>query len=47
MVMYRFDKAVETANRMMGRRGKELSEGEAAVLRHIYEQGSRNTNNVI
>ena len=36
-VEYRFDKAVATANRMMGRRGKTLSEAEIGMLRYIFE----------
>lgn len=35
-VVYRFEKAVEAANRMMHRRNKALSEAETAVLRNIY-----------
>lgn len=38
MVTYNLDKALDTANRMMARRGKQLSEGEVAVLRHVFEQ---------
>ncbi len=34
---YRFDKAVETANRMMGRRGKSLSDAELDMYRYIYD----------
>lgn len=37
MVEYRFDKAIDTANRMMGRRGKTLSEAEVGMLRYIFE----------
>jgi UDP-N-acetylglucosamine diphosphorylase/glucosamine-1-phosphate N-acetyltransferase len=33
---YRFEKAMETANRMMGRRGKTLSAGELQLYKHIY-----------
>ena len=37
MTTYRFDKAMDTANRMMARRGKALSAGEIAVLQHIFD----------
>ena len=37
MVTYQFDKAMETANRMMGRRGKKLSDAETNVLKHIFD----------
>ena len=37
IVRYEFDKAMDTANRMMQRRGKQLSEAEIAVYRHLYE----------
>lgn len=36
MVTYALDKAIATANRMMIRRHKELSEGEIHVLKHIF-----------
>lgn len=35
---YAFDKAMETAARMMERRGKSLSEEQIALYRYIYEQ---------
>ncbi len=38
MVTYQFDKAMETANRMMGRRGLQLSEQEKEMYRYIFEQ---------
>jgi hypothetical protein len=34
---YAFDKAMETANRMMGRRNRHLSENEVAMYRYIFE----------
>lgn len=34
---YNFDKAIESANNMMVRRGKELSEAEISILRHIHD----------
>lgn len=34
---YALDKAIDTANRMMARRGNSLSEGEHAVLKAIFE----------
>lgn len=36
-VTFRVDKAIEYANNMMARRGKELNEAEVSILRHIYE----------
>jgi UDP-N-acetylglucosamine diphosphorylase/glucosamine-1-phosphate N-acetyltransferase len=38
MTTYSIDRAIETANRMMGRRGKQLSEAEKNVFRHIFEK---------
>ena len=35
---YKIDKALETAERVLARRGMELSEQQKAVLTHIYEQ---------
>lgn len=37
MVTYDFDRAVETAQRMMVRRNKELSEEEISMLRYVFE----------
>lgn len=37
MSEYRFDKAIETARAMMGRRGKEVTEHDLSVLQHIFE----------
>jgi len=37
MVTYQFDKAMETANRMMARRDKSLSDAELKVYRHIFD----------
>lgn len=34
---YRFDKAIESANEMMKRRGRSLSEAEIKILNHICE----------
>jgi hypothetical protein len=38
MSSYRFDRAMETAERVMARRGRSLSEAERAVLHHVFEQ---------
>ncbi|MCD6063332.1 MAG: glucose-phosphate thymidylyltransferase, partial [Flavipsychrobacter sp.] len=38
LTTYRFEKATETANRMMGRRNKELSEAEIKVLQYIFDK---------
>jgi UDP-N-acetylglucosamine diphosphorylase/glucosamine-1-phosphate N-acetyltransferase len=35
---YRFDKAMETAEKVMGRRGVELDEVERAILRHVFDE---------
>jgi UDP-N-acetylglucosamine diphosphorylase/glucosamine-1-phosphate N-acetyltransferase len=40
LIDHRFDKAMETANRMMGRRGKTLSPEELAMYKHIYDHRS-------
>lgn len=37
IVPYRFEKAIEGANKMMGRRGVALTEDEVEILRHIFE----------
>ncbi len=37
MVTYDFNRAVDTANKMMARRNKQLSEPEVAMLRHVFE----------
>jgi UDP-N-acetylglucosamine diphosphorylase/glucosamine-1-phosphate N-acetyltransferase len=38
-VSYRFDKAIESANNMMVRRGRKLTDVEIAILKHIaYQQ---------
>lgn len=37
MTTYRIDKAMDTANRMMGRRNKQLSNAELKILQHIYD----------
>lgn len=36
-IYHRLDKAIETANRMMGRRNKSLSEAEVSVLEYVFE----------
>ncbi len=40
IVTYTFDKAMETANRMMGRRGLQLSEQERAMYRYIFDNST-------
>lgn len=35
---YQMDKAMETADRVLGRRNKKLDETEAAILKHIFEE---------
>ena len=37
-VSYRFDKAIESANNMMVRRGRKLTDVENAILKHIADQ---------
>ena len=37
-VSYRFDKAIESANNMMVRRGRKLTDVEIAILKHIADQ---------
>lgn len=37
LMAYDFDRAMETANRMMGRRNKQLSEPETKLYRYVYE----------
>lgn len=37
MTTYQFERAMETANRMMARRGKAPGEAETAMLRHVFE----------
>ncbi len=37
MSTYKFERAMETAERMMARRGKSLGEAERAMLRHVFE----------
>lgn len=41
MVPYRLDKAIEVAGAVKGRRGKNLSEAERRLIRHIFEQTER------
>lgn len=41
---YALDRAIETANRMMGRRGRKLSVAEEEMLRHIFEQTTEQRN---
>ena len=40
MVTYQFEKAMETANRMMARRGKTLHEVEIKMYKHIFDATS-------
>ncbi|MCW3121874.1 MAG: glucose-phosphate thymidylyltransferase [Flavipsychrobacter sp.] len=40
MVTYTFDKAMETANRMMGRRGLTLTEPEMKMYRYIFDKST-------
>ena len=37
MTTYDFNRAMETANRMMARRGKQLSDAETKMYRHIFD----------
>jgi UDP-N-acetylglucosamine diphosphorylase/glucosamine-1-phosphate N-acetyltransferase len=37
IITYRFDKAMETANKMMGRRNKQLSTAETAMYQHLFD----------
>lgn len=41
MTTYKLERALDTANRMMGRRKKELSEAEVAMYQHIFEQTTK------
>lgn len=41
MVSYSFDKAIDTANRMMGRRGKQITDAEKEMFRHIFDETSK------
>lgn len=41
MTTYKLERALDTANRMMGRRKKELSEAEIAMYQHIFEQTTK------
>ncbi len=36
-ITYRFEKAMETANKMMGRRNKQLSSAETAMYQHLFD----------
>lgn len=36
-ITYRFDKAMETANKMMGRRNKQLKSAETAMYQHLFD----------
>ncbi len=40
-ITYRFDKAIETANRMMGRRNKELSAAELALYQYLFDNSTK------
>lgn len=37
MVTYKLEKAIDTANRMMARRGKSLSEAEINMLKYVFD----------
>ncbi|MCH8557881.1 MAG: glucose-1-phosphate thymidylyltransferase [Balneolia bacterium] len=39
--LYRFDKAIETAEKVMARRGVELTPAYRSMMRHIFEQSDR------
>lgn len=41
MTTYTIDRAMETANRMMGRRDKQLSEAEKKMFAYIFEQTTK------
>ncbi len=41
--VYKFDKAMETAERMMARRGVELSPEYRSMMRHIFDKAERST----
>jgi hypothetical protein len=38
MTSYRLDRAMETADRMMARRGKKLTDAERKMYSYIFEQ---------
>jgi UDP-N-acetylglucosamine diphosphorylase/glucosamine-1-phosphate N-acetyltransferase len=38
MTTYKFERAMETANRMMARRGKKLTEAETEMYQHVFEK---------
>jgi UDP-N-acetylglucosamine diphosphorylase/glucosamine-1-phosphate N-acetyltransferase len=40
-ITYRFDKAMETANKMMGRRNKQLSSAEIAMYQHLFDNATK------
>jgi len=40
-ITYRFEKAMETANRMMGRRNKQLNAAEIAMYQHLFNNASK------
>jgi hypothetical protein len=44
LIAYSFDKSMETANRMMDRRGKKLSEDEVEMYRHIFNNWGKGKN---
>lgn len=44
MVTYNLDKAMDTANRMMVRRNKQLSQAEQAILQHVFSQTEKQRN---
>ncbi len=44
MTTYAFDKAMDTANRMMARRNKQLAAEEIEMFRHVYNQTEKQRN---
>ncbi|WP_118972797.1 GlmU family protein [Taibaiella koreensis] len=44
MTTYTLEKALDTANRMMVRRNRQLSAGEKAVLQHVFERTAKQRN---
>jgi len=42
MVTYQFDRAMETADRMMARRGKKLSDAERKMYGYLFGEATRN-----
>jgi UDP-N-acetylglucosamine diphosphorylase/glucosamine-1-phosphate N-acetyltransferase len=44
--LYQFEKAIETASKVMRRRGKEMDEKEQAILRHVFSNTEENRGNI-